>query len=221
MFVVAGVSAQPSSADMHAQLTLATDYVFRGLQQTAHGPAYQGTINYESELGLYAGVWASRVDYARPNDVRSAEIDFFVGYQKRLSPKIAFDLAAVHYAYTGHQVFNYDWTELQATAYLGDAWALTFSAGDNWFGRDDLSYAAELTYRYPLPADVLLDATIGHVKLDHFFEDNYSFGEIGVTKSFGDFTARIAYSTTNSGADQFGGVAKDRWFASVTWTVSS
>ena len=62
-----------------ATLTGTTDYRDRGMSQTDEKPAIQGSIDWEHDSGIYAGAWASNVDF---NDSHEAtwELDTYVGY---------------------------------------------------------------------------------------------------------------------------------------------
>jgi len=65
-----------------ASVTLASDYVFRGISQTDQDPAVQGSFDYKHPLGVYLGVWASNVDENVSKG--NIEIDYYGGYTKEL-----------------------------------------------------------------------------------------------------------------------------------------
>ncbi len=204
-------------AEVRSHLAIASDYVFRGLLKTAGGLAYQGSAEYLADTGLYGGVWASRVDYARELDERDAEVDYFVGYQRRLSSDIAYDATLVRYTYMGSSPVDYDWTELQLTAHVLDRWSIGAAVGDDLFGRGERNYHGELTYRHPLPVRVVLDATVGYEWLDRVVGTNYGFAELGVARRIGAFEVRLAFVATDSGADMFGAAADDHWVITLSW----
>ena len=51
-----------------ANVGLYTDYIFRGYTQTQNEPAIQGGFDVEHSSGLYAGTWASNVDWTTAGD---------------------------------------------------------------------------------------------------------------------------------------------------------
>ena len=52
----------PRACALSANVALATEYVFRGISQTAEGPSIQG--GFDATCGMfYAGVWASNLDW--------------------------------------------------------------------------------------------------------------------------------------------------------------
>ncbi|MEJ2521643.1 MAG: TorF family putative porin, partial [Gammaproteobacteria bacterium] len=52
-----------AAAGVSATVTATTDYVFRGITQSAEDPALQGSLDYEADSGFYVGAWASNVDF--------------------------------------------------------------------------------------------------------------------------------------------------------------
>ena len=70
-----------------ANVTLTSDYRFRGQSQADRGAAVQGGIDYTHPSGLFAGLWASSIDF---NDAQKspAEVDFTGGYSFSLAQRV-------------------------------------------------------------------------------------------------------------------------------------
>ncbi|WP_286687323.1 TorF family putative porin, partial [Acinetobacter sp. GWC1_38_13] len=64
-----------------ANLTLASQYVSHGFQQTWGKPAIQGGLDYNHDNGFYAGTWASTVSDHFIRDA-SVEWDVYTGYSR-------------------------------------------------------------------------------------------------------------------------------------------
>jgi uncharacterized protein (TIGR02001 family) len=84
-----------------ANVALATEYVFRGVSQTAEGPAIQG--GFDATCGLfYAGVWASNLDWGSlpgsSDDIANIEIDWYAGIKPKTG-RITWDLGVIYYSY--------------------------------------------------------------------------------------------------------------------------
>ena len=68
-------------------MTIATDYRFRGISQTfgegffKPGPAIQGGIDYSHSSGLYLGNWNSNVSGNQFPNGSSIEMDFYGGWK--------------------------------------------------------------------------------------------------------------------------------------------
>jgi len=72
---------------------LYSQYIFRGLTQTANKPAIQGGVDYTNASGFYLGTWASNVSWlgdSRSYDNASLELDLYGGYPKENNPKFYF-----------------------------------------------------------------------------------------------------------------------------------
>ena len=59
------VVAEDSPHEFSANVALSTDYMYRGGSQTNEQPAISGGFDYGHSSGLYAGLWASNVDFTR------------------------------------------------------------------------------------------------------------------------------------------------------------
>ncbi|MCZ6853169.1 MAG: TorF family putative porin [Gammaproteobacteria bacterium] len=207
-------------ADASLQLVLANDYIHRGLSQTTHEATYQGSIEYQFDSGLFLGVWASRADFRYTDQVK-AEVDYFVGYQRRLTNNLAFDVTTVRYTYPDVDLRrDYDWTEVQVTIYVGDQWTLSWGLAENWLGFSQKTRFFETGYRTPLPANFTVDVNVGYQLTENLFGENYGYAEVGISKPLGPIHARLAYSTTdNHASDIFGKTAASSWLASLIWKI--
>ena len=69
-------------AEISGNVTLASDYVFRGISQTDNQIAIQGGLDYARDNGLYVGTWASSVDPTFFDNGRDPqiELDIYAGY---------------------------------------------------------------------------------------------------------------------------------------------
>ena len=73
LFLLVGMLAMPSFAAVSANVSFASDYVWRGMTQS-DGPAIQGGFDFEAESGFYAGIWGSNVNF---NDGAGSELDYY------------------------------------------------------------------------------------------------------------------------------------------------
>ncbi|BCN94039.1 hypothetical protein THMIRHAM_18240 [Thiomicrorhabdus immobilis] len=93
----ASVAMVPAAAQagVSANVGVVTDYIFRGFNQSADGtgqPALQGGLDFETDMGLYAGVWASTMD-------KEYEYDLYAGWAGTVSD-IDLGIAYTNYSYT-------------------------------------------------------------------------------------------------------------------------
>jgi uncharacterized protein (TIGR02001 family) len=87
-------AAGASSAAVTGNVTLATDYRFRGISQTDRDPAIQGGFDLGTESGLYLGTWASNIQFAG-----SMEWDFYGGWKGEVTDGVTLDVGAIYYKY--------------------------------------------------------------------------------------------------------------------------
>ena len=90
-----------------ANVGLYTDYIFRGYTQTQNEPAIQGGFDVEHSSGLYAGTWASNVDWTTAGDYmdkNSVEIDVYAGWAGLifLFGILGFDIGVLQFFYPGN-----------------------------------------------------------------------------------------------------------------------
>src|SRR3954471_5124535 len=75
-------AATPPPPPVTGNMTLVTDYRFRGISQTLGRPAIQGGFDYAHESGVYLGNWNSNVSSAAGYPGGNLEMDFYGGYKK-------------------------------------------------------------------------------------------------------------------------------------------
>ena len=195
-----------------ASVALSSDYVWRGYSQTEEEAAISGSFDYAHASGLYAGTWASNVDFG---DDASAEIDVYVGFGGDIADSgVSYDVGFLRYMYDGE---DYDWNEYYAS--LGYSF---FSAGvaysNDVYGSDETGVYYSLGFDYDLPMDIALSAGIGYYDYDEAVStDNHTDYRIGLSKEMIGFGFDVSYYGMDSnGEDAYGDVADDR----IVFTIS-
>jgi len=101
----------PEVSPITANVTVASNYIYRGLTQTNNKPAIQGGFDYAHESGLYVGNWNSNISWISDGygnsgnsgaKVTSApiEMDFYAGFKKELIAEgFASDFGVLQYYY--------------------------------------------------------------------------------------------------------------------------
>ena len=85
-----------------ANVGATTDYVFRGVSQTAEKPAVQANLDFSYKL-FYAGLFISNVDFVGnvPGPgVGVAEVDYYAGIKFPVG-KVELDFGGIYYTYPG------------------------------------------------------------------------------------------------------------------------
>ena len=230
--VMAEEPASPHT--LTANMTLTTDYVFRGISQTQGGPAIQGGVDYAHSSGFYVGTWASNVSWVStvccdPSPVpfkenNSMEVDLYGGF-KGTAGDFGYDVGVITYYYPGDQVSGSndpDTTEV----YLGASWKFlsmkySYTVSDRFVGwgtTDDInnlnddtqgSYYIELNGNYDLGSGWGVLGHVGYQDVKDYDPASYTDWKLGVTKDVGFGVFALAYTDTT--IDD----------ATYTWTTST
>jgi uncharacterized protein (TIGR02001 family) len=97
----AAPAATPSPVT--GNMTIASDYRFRGISQTYRGPAIQGGIDYAHDSGFYIGNWNSNVSSVVYTAGSGIEMDFYGGWKKAFGD-FGLDLGYIYYYYPNAQL---------------------------------------------------------------------------------------------------------------------
>jgi hypothetical protein len=123
----------PSPWDFAFGDAIMTDYMWRGITQSAHRGSvaayFEPRYNFNDSLQGYIGLSGESIDF--PNHA-AAEIDFYGGIRPTFG-KLALDFGAWLYYYPGGQCFSSG--TVNAALLTGGQACDAFNAGDNWQGQ--------------------------------------------------------------------------------------
>ncbi|WP_411832646.1 TorF family putative porin [Pseudoxanthomonas mexicana] len=200
----AGDDASPISWE----LTAVSDYMFRGASQSDENPTGQAGITYTAPFGLYAGAWASGVDFGENKP--DFEVDLFVGYNVDFSDSVNFDIAFNRYGYVDAGKQNYN--ELITTTTFADTYSLTVAYTDDvWASGTDCWYYG-LGAEWGFGNDYTFGVNVGRSTFDDdSLAEDYTDWGVSFGKSWGLVSAKLGYvGTDGKGKDNFGELADSR-----------
>lgn len=166
-----GKTEESRDLKFEGNLSITTDYRFRGFTQTREGPALQGGLDVTYRW-LYAGIWASNVDFGRVQDTfgrlrRSAdtELEIYAGVKNKIRG-VTVDVGAIYYAYPGSFGFpeDIDYYEVKAGVStdlhkaLNAAFTVYYSP--DYFGEVGRNWVFEGTLKRTLPKFAGLEPSI-------------------------------------------------------------
>ena len=142
----APAAAEPAAAPLTFNISLASNYKFRGQDQDqsktkSFKPALQGGLDYAFDSGFYIGNWNSTINWTKylPSAQNSGvEIDLYGGYKFKAGP-VDMDVGALTYLYPGAGKANT--TEIYLGAGYGPfsaKYSSTVSKGYFGIGNDTL-----------------------------------------------------------------------------------
>lgn len=208
--VAAGLCAAPalaqdeagsSAVDVTGNVSLVSDYRFRGVSLSGGDPAIQGGITVTHESGFYIGTWASSIDDAGTDFYGDVELDVFGGWSGSVGEGLGLDVGLLYYAYPSNASgVDAEFFEpyLTLTATLGPvtakvganyAWDQSAIADDSLYLRTDLSAGIPNT---PLTLNAHLGYTDGAFSFD---PDGESFDwSVGASATvLGSLTLGVSY----------------------------
>ena len=173
--------ASAAHAELSANATVTSNYIFHGVTQSDSRPAIQGGLDYGHESGLYAGTWASTVDKASK---RGLEVDLYAGVSRKVG-EFGYNVGVVTYQFTNSAHDSAD--EL----YMGGSYKFlnaTYVFGDGY------NYAE-------LVADTHFSDYVLNVRLGNTMNDNASdVVDYGITigRTIESFDVKAGAATTNA-----------------------
>lgn len=201
-------SAPASDFSLSANVSLASQYRFRGLMQTNNKPAIQGGFDVSHSSGFYLGNWNSNISWlsdSASNVTAPIEMDFYGGYTKKIWRDLSVDLGAIHYYYPGSYPSGFtspDTTELYVGLGYGPV-AFKYSQSlTNLFGVPDSKNSQYYDLKGSFPTGMwglVLDTHAGYQKVRNLNDGSYTDWSVGLSKSWDNgFSASLAYIDTNA-----------------------
>ena len=95
----AAAAAPASPHTFTGNVSVVSDYRFRGISQTYLAPALQGGFDYSHSSGFYLGNWNSSVSGNSFNNGAGLEMDFYGGWKTEFANGIGLDLGGLYYYY--------------------------------------------------------------------------------------------------------------------------
>lgn len=190
-----------------------SNYVFRGISQSQGKPALQGGFDYSHASGLYAGTWASNVNWVRDSGFKtenSLEWDVYGGYKGSFLDDFSYDVGVLTYYYPGTRVAGMPDTN-STEVYAGLGWKFitfkySYAISSRLFGwetpkggKTDGSQYFDLSVNYPIGETGF--SVLGHVGrqlIEGRSTASYTDWKLGVTKDLGFGVVGLTYTDTNA-----------------------
>ena len=120
--VAAGAQGTKPEPDytFSGNLTIGSDYRFRGFSQTDYQPTIQGGVDFTHKSGFYLGNWNSNVSSSLYNGA-PIEMDFYGGWKTSFD-SFGLDVGVIYYYYPGTGEYNPDFKAKNFEAYIGGSY---------------------------------------------------------------------------------------------------
>jgi uncharacterized protein (TIGR02001 family) len=219
--VALALASGAAYSEVSSTVTVASEYDFRGITQSALDPAFQASLDWSGESGLYASLWGSNIDFGNyvPDDAYippggldpdaepeeesvdlNVEVDAVLGYAGSFTEDLGYDAGVTYYKYLGggnNGDIDYNYFE----SFAGVSYKILSTKV--WYAWDfsnsgDSAWYAEANVDYPLPYELGLALHYGYSGGDYWTNDDNGLSEyydfsVGLTRSFGRFDFAVKY----------------------------
>jgi len=227
----AAPAAAPAPSPVTGNMTIASDYRFRGISQTYLGPAIQGGIDYAHASGFYIGNWNSNVASQVYSGGSGIEMDFYGGYKKAFGD-FGLDLGFIYYYYHNAEFMSkkfdnqevyiggsWKWLSAKLNYALSDYFGLNNeqASGGYWVnkntgaaldpsgtaGKSKGTYYLDITATYPVNDKLNVIGHYGMLNVKTYNDLDYNDWKLGVTYDVGGWLLGASYIDTD---------AKNEWY---------
>jgi uncharacterized protein (TIGR02001 family) len=215
------LSATPSvsfaeDSPLSFNVSLTTEYRYRGISQSRLKPALQGGVDYALPGGFYIGAWGSTIKWikdagtisARDTGNTNVELDFYGGYKAELQKGLSYDVGILQYVYPGNKLKdigakNANTTEIYGALTFGPATVKYSHSLTSLFGTgnatDDSQGSGylEVSAGFDVGGGVTLTPHLGYQRVAHFSNGSYTDYSLTAAKDWVGFS----WSAALVGAD--------------------
>ena len=217
---VAQTAAPASPHSFSGNLTLASDYRFRGISQTFRLPTIQGGFDYSHSSGFYAGNWNSNVSGNLFQNGAGLEMDVYAGYKFEPIKDFTADIGVLYYYYPGASIgttgvkYNngeiyvggsYKWFSAKYSYGLTDFFGLNARTAPGYAftalppnGNSKGSSYIDLNANFEVAENTTLTLHAGRQTVRHYGRLNYTDYKVGIARDFGFATVGLAVIGTNA-----------------------
>ncbi len=205
-------------AEISANFSMVSDYVFRGISQSQEDPTIQGGFDWSHESGFYVGTWASGVDFVDTgiDDGADVEWDLYLGYGGSINDDWSWDVSYVQYLYPGTVTgVDYDYGEALFSLGYQDRVSFTLGYANDVFNANETGLYYEVSGGTDIGSDGWSwQGSVGHYDLDDL-NSSYTHYSLGVSKAFEKLTLGLSLHDSD-GESEFGDIAKSRAVLTVS-----
>ena len=219
ILVVSPVTSANAQVELSGNVSLVSDYVYRGFSQTLEEPAIQGGLDIAFPYDLYLGTWASSVNFG-PGSEAALELDVYGG----IAPSFGgfdFDLGALYYGYPGSRSeSNFDFFEVLggvSRAFGPLSAGLSAAYSPEFFGEVGPATWGELSASVAIPSSpVSLDGSLGKQWFSDLDDGDYIAWTAGASAEVVGITVGGGVIGTDVDDGACGGVCGTRFVVSVS-----
>lgn len=171
-------------AEWHGELSVLSDYVYRGYSKSRSNPVVQGRLDYEDDAGWFTGVGISQVSFDdRPSpDHADLEVRPYLGWNVPIADDWKTELSVTGYVFND-KVFAHDadYAEFYAALHYQDWLSGRISVAPNAYQRHETVLNYELNYRRDIFDNVQFSAGLGFYQAKALLDEDYFYWNLGAS----------------------------------------
>ena len=201
-----GVAAQAEDAPASSftgNVSLTSNYKYRGQDQGNNKPAIQGGFDYSKD-GFYVGNWNSSISFQNA----SIEMDLYAGYKGEIAKDLGYDVGILQYYYPQRNrvssgAADYNTTELYGAVSFGPATVkYSHTVSGDYFGLGSVSGVRTFSGRntgyldvsanYEIVKSLTLNTHVGYTRYSADLRNNVSTNGVQLP-SYYDYKLGVTY----------------------------
>jgi len=186
--IVHAEDASPFSANV----SLTTDYRYRGISQTRLKPALQGGLDYNHPSGFYVGTWLSTIKWIKDfGGDANLEWDIYGGYKGEIQKDFTYDVGLLRYQYPSNKLDpSTNTTEIYGALTFGPATVKYSHSVTNLFGFADSKNSGylDLSATFDVGGGFSVTPHLGYQHVAHGSDFSYTDYAVTVSKDLAGFT---------------------------------
>jgi len=216
---------EPAPADpLSFNVSVTTDYRYRGISQTRMYPTVQGGADYADPSGFYVGTWLSGIQWIRDAGGKArVEWDFYGGYKTEISQGVTLDVGVLQYEYINNKLNpSTNTTEIYGAVTVGPVTAKYSHSLTNLFGFADSKGSGylEIAAALDLGDGYTLTPHVGHQSVHHFSDASYTDYSVTLNKDAVGFTWGAALVGTDAKKSTYTYAPKDKFLGKTGIVLS-
>ncbi len=182
------LSHAEEASPLSFNVSLTSDYRYRGISQTRLKPALQGGADFAFANGFYLGTWASTIKWIKdiPGGDAGYELDVYGGYKGEIVKDVGYDVGVLAYVYPSNGLSpSANTTEIYGAVTYGPVTAKYSHAVTDTFANPDSknSWYLDLSASFDLGGGLMLAPHIGHQKFT---------GPVGAAATYTDYSLTLS-----------------------------
>lgn len=216
--ICSNVFADESKSDneLDFNISITTDYRYRGISQTRLKPALQGGADYTHHpTGLYLGTWLSTIKWIKDdggND--NIEWDLYGGKRGEIIKDVSYDVGVLSYVYPSNNLTpNANTTEIYGQLGYGPGYLKYLYSLTNLFGFTNSKRSGYLDAgaNFNLAWNTTLNLHVGHQWINNNSIAGYTDWKVALTKDFAIAAISLAFIGSNANKKEYASPANGKF----------